>query len=1022
MAFQNYVCWQQDRILPVMNTEAESIEAALFLAVHSEYPLTLVEPNPGARQGVGRRWQVRPHAFLEDFLKPERKDTKAMVQGDSGSGKSHFIKWMDFNIPKTPSRHVLTIPKTGTNLRGVLERIIAVMPQDQQKEYRDQLESGGQQAITSEQRCDRLIAEISLAIRKDKPSRSSLQPAAEQWLIEGLPSMFTDPHTRSFLQKPGSILEQLVAHVYDPSTYDRVDAARAFQAEDLPLHGVDILNMAKETQNFMRDFLGLQEHVPLALAIINRSLDEAIPQLLNFSGHRLIQLMSDVRRHLRQDGKELVLLIEDFSSIQGIDNALLEALLVPSSPQDGLCPLRWAMAVNIGYIERIPPTVQTRMDFLIDMNLHTSGAERVVGEQELARFAARYLNAARLTEAHLRQWHDSNLPARLSGGDGQPPPNTCINCPHRESCHAAFGETGGVGLYPFSQSALMNMANRRDAKFSDRFNPRQFIKFVLVDVLSNYSQDIASGRFPSDQLLRQMGGSRLQPLDDQRLQRAHPADHLRLRSLNELWSRMPGSLVKLPEGVYTAFSLPVPAVDAVSGTPEQARPPEVIGPKPPAPANSVLDGRITVIRAWSNGQVLIEATAQFLRPLLYRALESHIDWDTEGLERSAFSRPTGTLPFGQNRIAFLRQQTRVTPVAHRILLAIPLSEDPEELREAAIALEGLVRFEDSKSWDFPDGQEMLLALAKCLDTWAAEVLRQIRALTDKEGRWNAAASAVELLAVGAVLAGRPPRADSTLPEHLNSLFEEWPEQVSARSPKWNTLYAGIYRERERLVDLVRAWASGTKGGQAGAFVDPSSILPPLHRVRRHWRSAHSPPQSAAAGIYSQTANLHTRVFGELPTAAQEEWNLKKAWLDKVRTHVPAGSTRRDIVDALAKTRQAVSVNGISVRPILTTSLDAALESFRNVLFDEAVRAAEALMGKEPLQVLPDLARERGSNAVEATDKLFAAADAFLKEAEAGTGNREVELKASGGDALLRDQTRIGEALASLTQSMASIGG
>ena len=97
--------------------------------------------------------------------------------------------------------------------------------------------------------------------------------------------------------------------------------------------------------------------------ILNRNLNRAIVQVLNFSGDRLIRLLQEVRRELSLRGKELVLLVEDLARLQGLDLSLLEALVEVGNEDNGLCRLRWAAAVTSGYYTRLPNTVQTRMNY-----------------------------------------------------------------------------------------------------------------------------------------------------------------------------------------------------------------------------------------------------------------------------------------------------------------------------------------------------------------------------------------------------------------------------------------------------------------------------------------------------------------------------------------------------------------------------------------------------------------------------------------------------------------------------------
>ena len=53
------------------------------------------------------------------------------------------------------------------------------------------------------------------------------------------------------------------------------------------------------------------------------------------------------------------------------------------------------------------------------------------------------------------------------------------------------------------------MLRRLDPRLSERFNPRVLVKEILAEILGTYGRDLENNRFPSRQLLEQMGGPRL---------------------------------------------------------------------------------------------------------------------------------------------------------------------------------------------------------------------------------------------------------------------------------------------------------------------------------------------------------------------------------------------------------------------------------------------------------------------------------------------------------------------------------
>ena len=269
----------------------------------------------------------------------------------------------------------------------------------------------------------------------------------------------------------------------------------------------------------------------MAADIVNRALDGfAIARALNFSGDRVTALMEELRRHLRRNGCELVLLIEDFARLQGIDRALLQALLTQGD--DNLCNIRWAIAATTGFFATVADTVYTRMTFFVDMD-RSSGDLRSgrMTKAALARFAGRYLNAVRLGRQKLTAWAASADPTDLV-------PNACEPCPHHEACHPVFkASEEGFGLYPMTRRALWNMATRADDQFETSFNPRALQRSVFLRILDSHARSLAEGTFPPRALLNELGGIKgLGVAEQEKLRWAVPSNLFdRALTFHELW-------------------------------------------------------------------------------------------------------------------------------------------------------------------------------------------------------------------------------------------------------------------------------------------------------------------------------------------------------------------------------------------------------------------------------------------------------------------------------------------------------
>lgn len=993
---QNHLCWTPNRVREIINPEAEAVPDAVFRAVHSDWSLKVASPKGTAFQELSTTTfrSLSPREFLEQFLQPERPHVQAAALGRSGSGKSHFIHWLRLNIPETSGRMVLVVPKAGTSLRSIIELIVSRLDPAEQQPFRDALSRAGDATMTREGQKGRLLNELAEAVRGI--SARDPDDELEIELIEQLPHILYDPHMRQthFLRE-GTIIADIVDHVFAaPDTYKPAEDRRIFVEADLPLGGGDYAAAAQLARNAM-SLVFLDGGLAKAVDILNRSLDIAISRTLSFSGDRLIGLMTALRRHLRKQGRELVLLIEDFARLQGIDRALLQALLDQGS--EDLCKLRWAIAVTTGFFETIAETVYTRMTWFIDMDRSSGGGKGGMTRSTLAAFASRYLNAVRVGVGPIQNWGASST--------DQPPPNACARCEHRADCHVSFGAKDGVGLYPFSETALWIMAERADPRLGQEFNPRILQKDVLARVLADHGAMVAEGSFPPPELLDELSGGRhLSVLDQSAIRRQAPSAADRLITAIELYDGT-GKIVNLKEGIRRSFNLPRLGEAGDSVIVDHPHPVQTS-------ATPTQDPRILELHAWAEGKHLSQSLSQELRERIFRAVVEAVDWDSLGLERSSYAAAATNRPFRNNSIKILRQSTG--GVQTQIDLPVPrVGANEAEIHRTALALQGMILAGDGFDWSFEGGGDMLAAFLDCLAEWTTRVEADLRAFAPSTTDWNAVGGALELLAVGAALAGQL-RSDWTVTGLLDACLRPW-ENTAAETPEMRNLFAKIGSRRQMLSDFVRAHISATKGGQVGALIDPRLPRQVLRALKTSgWSLVQRPPREGRGDPF-EIAKHYAIISAGLPEAAAAERTARLGWLNEMEAAFGPDPKRASIVEGVRAVREAVGAAGIGGNN--STQLQTALETFAERQFDDAVFGAREIRAEEnPIASLPAYARAR-EGAVGAGRELARRLEAYLADVEKSLSVREQEDGAKYA-ALAQSQKTIETALHSIANDLA----
>lgn len=936
-AMKNVACWRPDEAYEIIHPDVDAQPDYIFRATHSDFPV-LVRSDRNAQPEL-----LEPEEFLRRFLAPS-DHVLVPVIGESGSGKSHLIRWMNLRLPETKERALIFVPKAQTNLREIVRMLIGRLPELDRKPYLEALQSAGGAMLNAKAQRTAILGQVHLALVNDAGDRqSSISPDLEHYLLQGLRAVFTDPHLRdNHFLKDGGFAAELAAHVFEkPNEYRPAEQRRLFQESDLPLEINEIKRAAVSTQEILQYLLSADKKTKsAAVDIVNRHLDWAIGNCLNLTGDRLIEIMLGIRRDLKKKNRSLVLLIEDFARLQGLDRALLQSLL---EQREDLCLMRAAFANTTGFYNTIAETVLTRLTFVVDMNIPLSEEGDV---SKLPRFVGRYMNALR--------WGKDKLiseMAKYSGGVVDfDMPNRCDDCQYHDECHATFGAADGYGLYPFTTKALDIMAHRADENVEQKFNPRIFQNKVLRPV-ALLAPELENGSFPPKRLLDGLGGVKgFSPAEQRKLEDADPGNWQRRRTLLQLWDSS-SDVRNLSEGIHSAFNLPL--LKSLSEKPSPPKEPDR-GPSPPKPLTaSPLDLRLSELEKWDRGQTKLSAkTAQDLRDCIFSALRDFIDWDDAGLERSEFFGPTSI--FRPAGIYFLNQSTN--PVHVAVSISIPTNwENKNERFCAVMALQGVLEAQHHGNWTFKDGAFKLACFHECLKAWSNEVIRQLRALDAAGMDWDPAASALEVR----ILAAMVTTPKLPVEKDVDLLRAGLGFLGPVRDFESVGLKALVEQIRERDTELSKAVAarrSAMKGG-AGEYMDATRLLQIVADLRARRFSLRDAPEDSAlrTDALSRIARLSRKIQSELPKLLQEETELRRKWRTEMETDFGTQITKSDllaVVQNLVGNLGALALSGANDLLLLKNA-------FEGSLFDETMAATKKLSeiaNGQPVDVAADVAK------------------------------------------------------------------
>ncbi len=642
--FRNFLCWTAEgaAALPV---EAVVASRAFFFATHA--PLTIYRANNEGARPEPPGAPLNEEAVCGELLSsPTRGGVLLLpVIGESGTGKSHLVRWVREKIDSTHKLQVIYLPKKQTSLRGVLKALLAQVDNPELNQLRadvDRMSSELDEKGLQQRLLNQLQEALVAAPRQ--PGRTGILSGTR-----GLGILLIDPYVREHLLRKDALIPRLAASLLQDRHEGESDRPAEFRIDDLPLDIADVNQVSGPTKGLFGHLLTESTLQLAAVRMLNEQLPMAVMNATNIGSGRLQDAMLAVRREFARQGKEIVLLIEDFAVIQGIQRDLLDAI-IEVADRDGrreFAPIRTLMAVTTGYYKSLPETVKTRIPHVYDLDVQFDPDSGMGG---MSSFVGRYLNAARLGPGKLNE-HLAH--------EGALVPNACEKCDFRDLCRAddAFGQSKeGYGLYPFNRSALRRAIRSRPAPgdHGDAFNPRLVIDRAVRNVLLEHLPYIAGGQFPDERFSEEYRPLRKgeEGYSDETQESVLPADvddalkkelgteeGKRYATFLQFWGDAGNSVDSLSPHVYRAFDVRAKVIKDASGI----RPGKSDGfgsnttwagddpkPKPPPPTDlpRTLQRNLDRVNDWSQrGEELDMTLARELREVIRGAVLQRCAWN-----------------------------------------------------------------------------------------------------------------------------------------------------------------------------------------------------------------------------------------------------------------------------------------------------------------------------------------------------------------------------------------------------------
>jgi hypothetical protein len=830
---------QESQVNACIKNEAETADIAVLLAVHQPSFLTTIDV------GTGTPTVVSEQDLLDAFLTDNVPGGTLLfpITGASGAGKSHVIRWLDAQLRRSPKRdnlHIIRIPKSAS-LRTVVELILE--PLKGNARYKDASEDLKRAvadvdvvtaAVTFRAHLENALADIRKKLEAEaqqRPERTDLRPKIGH--ARDLPKLFSDPAlSQHFVD---TVLSRVVSRSLRGRSEadDEAEDQTQFTPADLILPAsVNLGEASLPVRQYYTAIVASADpaRVGVAIDLLNQAIDPAIGNVFQLQqstgGITLQDIILEVRKILLDEEKELVLLVEDFAALSGIQDVLLK-VCIQEGERDGKtvrATMRTAIALTDGVLS-FRETIYTRAQ-----------REWVVGGRELSddeirasavELVGAYLNAAR--------WGEDALRRKFADSDGQAV-GGWLGTWRDEDDDAAqdllnsFGSSrAGHPLFPFNRQAITTLVDAHLVKNGQLvLNPRKVINFILRNTL----------------LLRNEFKIKAFPSVDQKavlpnfwlagwIRRAGQteANRKRLSPLLAIWGGNPTTsegIASVPPGIFKGFGLPTPAEldnltfvpleEPVEATPTTATSTPTPNTPPTAPVVTGLDpwfGDLQFkVDAWSAGTPMGQVEANAIRAALAGMIRDAINWTALRLRPQPIparwfyiANAKGNLP-----------TKRVIHVCERF--------EDEDGRIRAAMLGALRYTRNQKRWTYEGADDDYVATCNLVDKLAA----QLTPVLIEEASRQINAIARGLITQARVAGLTPPVRLNNAPALLAATFEPLPTmEPQAFDEGWEKVRMSIWGDvngtsarkalQRDLLDLL------------GAFQGTGSVLFGVDGVR-----------------------------------------------------------------------------------------------------------------------------------------------------------------------------------------------
>lgn len=467
----------------VINTNAIITDTADFLATHVPFK-ELKFCKSGISNDISNKYSEE-ELFNDFILNNMDKHNFIIVQGDNGSGKSHFIRWLKYkydNELENSNEVSILIERDNNTLQATIKQLLnnKIIQELIGKDEIQKLIS-----VESNVTNDNFLTMIALNFASKVLDEQDLDCVLNSRKRKSLYAFLSNEIVlRNLLLCKNGPIYRIGRKISNKEDGVNLKEDARFLYNDFNFSITSKLmkelhdeEAERKVISFAEDLIDNTRDIRNTICeYLNSKLENVIQDSIRLNSSDLKNMIDKIRVELKKRGKNLTLFIEDITSFTGVDKALIENIIRENSEENGLCRLFSIVGITNGYYQAsLPDNLKDRITGRIIID-----KDSIFGDEEsLLEIASRYINAIYLSKDEINNWIskgaiESDLP---------------LAKPTKWWSIYKDKEERKFNLYPLNKQAIINLYSMLDIQ-----TPRRFINEIISPIFMKFTDE--KSKFP----------------------------------------------------------------------------------------------------------------------------------------------------------------------------------------------------------------------------------------------------------------------------------------------------------------------------------------------------------------------------------------------------------------------------------------------------------------------------------------------------------------------------------------------